>query len=90
MTEPRAPALLLLLLATLLTFPVAALAQESEEPASEDVPAVVVEGGDEAEEDEAWTFRYMVPTFMALTGLVVVAVVVGYFVRVRSRYVVKQ
>jgi hypothetical protein len=62
----------------------AALAQ-SEVP---DEPAIVVEA-EESEAggaDEAWTFRYLVPTVLVMAGLTVAATVVLYGVRVRGRY----
>lgn len=49
-------------------------------------PAVVIEEDSGAVEEDAWTFRYLVPTLLLLTGVGVVAVVVGYGVRVRGRY----
>ena len=59
-------------------------AQETPPPG--DIPAVVVDDGAPPEAEEAWTFRYLVPTVLALSGLVVAATVIGYGVRVRSRY----
>jgi hypothetical protein len=51
------------------------------------VPAIEV-GTEPAEEAApAWTYRYLIPTFLVLAGVVVVATVVLYFVKVvRSRY----
>ena len=49
-------------------------------------PAVVVEDEAGDEEDEAWTFRYLVPTLIGGSGLALLAVVLGYGVRVRGRY----
>lgn len=49
-------------------------------------PAVLVEEDAAAPEEEAWTFRYLVPTLLGVTGIGVVAVVIGYGVRVRGRY----
>lgn len=49
-------------------------------------PAVVVEDDTAAPEEEAWTFRYLVPTLLAITGIAVAGVAIGYGVRVRSRY----
>lgn len=87
---------LLALLALPLLIAAPALAQEEPAPATTAAPsdgpspAVVVEDATEAPESDAWTFRYMVPTLMALTGLIVVATLVGYVLRVRARYVVKR
>jgi hypothetical protein len=50
------------------------------------VPAGTVPPSDQAAEDEAWTFRFLVPTLLALAGLTLAAVVLFYGVRVRGRY----
>lgn len=58
---------------------------QSESP---DEPAIVVEA-EEPEAgatDDAWTFRYLVPTVVVMAGLAVAATVVLYGVRVRGRY----
>lgn len=49
-------------------------------------PAVVIGEEAPAPAEDAWTFRYLVPTLLLLTGLAVGAVVIGYAVRVRGRY----
>jgi hypothetical protein len=49
-------------------------------------PAVVVSDAGAAEDEPAWTFRFLVPTLIALSGLALVAVAVGYGVRVKGRY----
>lgn len=49
-------------------------------------PAVLVEEDVAAPEEDAWTFRYLIPTLLGATGLAVAAVVIGYGVRVRARY----
>ena len=74
------------LFALVVAAPVAA--QESEPAGPE--PAVVLEGEPEALEEEAWTFRFLVPTLLLGTGLAVFGVVAGYGLRVRSRYRVTQ
>ena len=61
-----------------------ALAQGSE--LGGDGPAVVIEDEPSAVAEEAWTFRFLVPALIGMTGLVIAAVVVGYGVRVRGRY----
>lgn len=61
-----------------------AFAQEGD--SSGDAPAVVLEDDSSAVAEEAWTFRYLVPTLIGVTGLAVGAVVIGYGVRVRARY----
>ena len=71
-----------------------ALAQEEtnkagggqEEPA-EIVPGVVVEEATPTEAVADWTYRYLVPTCLALALIICVLTVVLYFTRVvRSRY----
>jgi hypothetical protein len=49
-------------------------------------PAVVVEDPAPAPEEEAWTFRFLIPTLIGATGLAIAAVAIGYGVRVRARY----
>lgn len=60
--------------------------QAQESPSVGDAPAVVVDEGAPVPTEDAWTFRFLVPTVLALSGLIVVATVVGYGVRVRGRY----
>ncbi len=48
-------------------------------------PAVVVEDDEGLEVEPAWTFRYLVPTFLALM-LLGVAATVFRWIRMRSRY----
>ena len=49
-------------------------------------PAVTVEDEPPAPAEEAWTFRFLIPTLIGATGLAVAAVAIGYGVRVRGRY----
>ncbi len=64
-----------------------ALAQEEPEEPAEIVPAVVVEESAPAEEVADWTYRYLVPTCLALALIICVLTVVLYFTKVvRSRY----
>ena len=55
-----------------------------------DEPVVVV--GDEVAPpaEDAWTFRFLVPTLLAMTGLVVAGVALGYGLRIKGRYRVSQ
>lgn len=68
----------------------AAFAGETEAPSPESGPVVII--GEEAEPpaEDAWTFRFLVPTLLVLTGIVVVGVLVGYAVRIKGRYRVTQ
>ncbi len=60
----------------------------TEEPAFEPgrEPAVVLETEAEAAEEDAWTFRYLVPTLIVMAALVLAAVALHYGFRVRGRY----
>ena len=49
-------------------------------------PAVVLSEGGEAEDDPAWTFRYLVPTLLVLSGLALAGLIVWYGVGVKGRY----
>jgi len=57
-----------------------------EVPSGGDTPAVVVDDGAPVPTEDAWTFRFLVPTVLALSALIVVGTMVGYGVRVRGRY----
>lgn len=74
---------LLLALSALCVAPVAS-AQEERAPA--DRPAVVLQEEGAAQDDAAWTFRYLVPTLLVVTGLALGATIIGYGVRVKGRY----
>ena len=95
----RRAAALLSLMALFLALASPALATaESEEsegeapvPAqiSEDVPepAVLIEDPPPADATPEWTFRFLLPTTLALGGLAVVGTTIAYFVRVtKARY----
>lgn len=75
----------------------AALAQEeapADDPVNEDgavivvpEPAVEIVREAPAEVEQAWTFKYLVPTSLVIALLVVVGSIVAYFVKVvRTRY----
>ncbi len=85
-------AVALFLLALVLVAGPAALAQE--EPAADTTtttfvngpPAVLVDNAPAAPAEEAWTFRFLVPTLLLITGIGVVMVVARYGTRVLARY----
>lgn len=85
-TRFRSAALALLLCGFAVWAPSATLAQEEPPPA--DGPAIVVEaeGTDAATGEEAWTFRFLVPTVLVMAGLGIAGTIVLYGVRVRGRY----
>ena len=76
-------AVLTLAFAALGAIPVALAGEVPAEPGG---PAVIV--GEEAEPpaEDAWTFRFLVPTLLAMTGVALVGVILGYGVRVKGRY----
>ncbi len=77
--------------------PLASAASATEEPGQMEVteeegeafdgvePAVIVESDSGPEIEPAWTFRYLVPTFLALM-LLGVGVTVLRWIRMRSKY----
>ncbi len=51
------------------------------------VPAIVIEEEIEVEEDSAWTYRFLVPTSVAIAILVIIGNVIQYFRQVtRKKY----
>ncbi len=51
------------------------------------VPAIVIEEEVEVEEDAAWTYRFLIPTSVAIAVLVIIWNVIQYFRQVtRKRY----
>jgi len=51
------------------------------------VPAIVIEEEVEVEEDVAWTYRFLIPTSVAIAVLVIIGNVIQYFRQVtRKRY----
>lgn len=76
--------------AALLAMPAAA-APQLEAPVVElaqgDEPVVTVaEATEEDASGDEWTFRYLVPTAIVISAVIVVLVMVGYAIRVRGRY----
>jgi len=53
---------------------------------AQDGPAVVIDDSEGLPEEEAWTFRFLVPTLMALTLVMVIGLVVWYQRGLMSRY----
>lgn len=49
-------------------------------------PAVVVEPQPAALAEEAWTFRFLVPTLLAMSGAALIGTLAAYGFRVRARY----
>jgi len=49
-------------------------------------PAVVVDTTPVTAEENAWTFRFLVPTVMVVSGAALIGALAAYGVRVRGRY----
>lgn len=61
--------------------------QDEMEATTDLQPAVTVPPPDTAEGPDDWTYRYLIPTLVALAAVVVVVTTVQYFMRVvRNRY----
>lgn len=76
---------------------VALAAEEDDEGGAEDtttttvdsglVPAVEVDGAEEAPAEVDWTYRYLIPTGLALAAIIILVTAVKYFTDVvRKRY----
>ena len=76
--------LIALLMLSVFILPVMAFADDhSEVP----VPAIVIEDAPEQIEDIDWTYRFLIPTTVAIATLVILGNVVQYFRQVtRKRY----
>lgn len=73
-------------------------AEEGDEGAADDstttttvasglTPAVEMEGGEQVPADVDWTYRYLIPTGLALAGIIILVTAVKYFTDVvRKRY----
>ena len=57
-----------------------------EEMTGDNAPAIVLEDDQPAVEEDAWTFRYLVPTLLGATGIAILGIALGYTVRIRGRY----
>jgi hypothetical protein len=56
---------------------------------AQDEPAIVIDDSEGTPEDTAWTFRFLVPTLMVLTLLLVFGLVVWYQAGFSRRYRVR-
>jgi hypothetical protein len=65
-------------------------ASAQEDPAPSNEPAVVVGEEPAPLAEDAWTFRFLVPTLLAITGIAIAGVILGYGVKVKGRYRVSQ
>jgi hypothetical protein len=75
----------------LLSFALGVLpASAQEDPAPINEPAVVVAEEPAPPAEDAWTFRFLVPALLVITGLAIAGVILGYAVRVKGRYRVSQ
>ncbi|MBT8164776.1 MAG: hypothetical protein HKO63_11180 [Acidimicrobiia bacterium] len=53
---------------------------------AQDGPAIVIDDSGDLPEEEAWTFRFLVPTLMVMALAMVVGLVVWYQRGLNSRY----
>jgi hypothetical protein len=102
MKQSRRLWFLALIAVTMLAFAAPAIAQtalqDSEEgelvpaePADSDlVPAEVAEEVAEEEADQPWTARYLIPSFIVVTILLIGGIVLYYFIAIKNRYNVVQ
>ena len=55
------------------------------------IPAIVIEEEVEEPEDPAWTYKFLIPTSVAIATIVILGNVIQYFRQVtRKRYKVKE
>tara|TARA_B100000902_G_scaffold389870_1_gene437805 strand:+ start:639 stop:884 length:246 start_codon:yes stop_codon:yes gene_type:complete len=74
-----------------LVFPVMALADGHNGEEELPIPAIVIEEEVEESEDPAWTYKFLIPTSVAIATIVILGNVVQYFRQVtRKRYKVKE
>ena len=74
-----------------LIVPITALADDHNGEGELPIPAIVIEEEVEESEDPAWTYKFLIPTSVAIATLVVLGNVVQYFRQVtRKRYKVKE
>ena len=74
-----------------LLFPAIALADNHEGENDLPVPAIVIEEEFEEPEDPAWTYKFLIPTSVAIATLVILGNIIQYFRQVtRKRYKVKE
>ena len=71
-----------------LAFAAPAMAETAALQDSELVPAEPVEEAAEEEADEPWTSRYLIPTLIAVTILLIGGLVLYYFIAIKNRYTV--
>ena len=64
----------------------ASLLAQSDDAPSDGGPAVVIEDEKAEVEEEAWTFRYLVPTVLAIGAVTIIIMLLMYGLRVRGRY----
>ncbi len=71
--------------------PAPAQTEEPAETVNVPEPAVEVNPAPPAAEEQAWTFRYLIPTSLLIAVVAVVGSIIAYFVKVvRTRYRVVQ
>ena len=93
MTRPLRVLIAALLVGLILAFPTVASGQDEETEDAEPVPiavdsgaAVEVPPADVVEVTPPWTQRFLIPTILALTVVVIGGVTVYYIVGIKGRY----
>jgi hypothetical protein len=65
-------------------------AAAGEEPPRRDEPAVTIVEAANSDGDEAWTFRFLVPTLIAMSAIGIGLTAFGYLRSVKRRYRVER
>jgi hypothetical protein len=94
MTRPFRILIITLLAGFVLVLPATAMGWQGEEAEDAETTAVSVESGaavevppvDPPETTEPWTSRYLIPTILALTVVVIGGVIVYYLAGIKGRY----
>ena len=86
----RLTALVLLLMAVAMPAQAISLGPSTVAQQAQEEPAIVIDDSEGAPEDVAWTFRFLVPTLMALTLVLVVGLFVWYQRGFNRRYRVSE
>jgi hypothetical protein len=72
--------------AIVLVFGVGGVAHAQDEPPGRDAPAVTIGDPAPVDDDTAWTFRFLVPTLLAMTAVGIGLTVAAYARGVKGRY----
>ena len=91
MTKPSRLLIVLGLIAlATLSFAGPAMADVAALQDSDLVPAEPVEEATEEEDEQPWTARYLIPTLIVATIVLIVGLALYYFIAIKNRYTVVQ